>query len=306
MAVNQHHIEERRGFAIIPPGESLLMRCENVELSFSNMSQLSPLFKNPKKGKVYLTPYRVIFVASYPTKDSVMSFMIPFNRMRDCTVEQPTFGANYLKGVVSAAPDGGWEGEATFRLTFRSGGAIEFGRLMMACASNAAKGLPPPVTLFGFSPEATIFFTANLPRVPLGATQLIYVMPNNCPYMPTPPGYQMATTLAAGVGIPLPGFEPPPPGYGPPPRGLIPPPPGYIPGYVHLPPGYGAPLLNTEPRHFPVQGSLLPGPQTVTLLAPKPLPANQNPEAQRTQDSLAEMKFHTLVRKRAPKTKVTV
>ncbi|XP_078003825.1 postacrosomal sheath WW domain-binding protein isoform X2 [Phascolarctos cinereus] len=187
MAVNQHHIEERRGFAIIPPGESLLMRCENVELSFSNMSQLSPLFKNPKKGKVYLTPYRVIFVASYPTKDSVMSFMIPFNRMRDCTVEQPTFGANYLKGVVSAAPDGGWEGEATFRLTFRSGGAIEFGRLMMACASNAAKGLPPPVTLFGFSPEATIFFTANLPRVPLGATQLIYVMPNNCPYMPTPP-----------------------------------------------------------------------------------------------------------------------
>ncbi|XP_027726814.1 LOW QUALITY PROTEIN: postacrosomal sheath WW domain-binding protein [Vombatus ursinus] len=280
MAVNQHHIEELRGCAIIPPGESLLMRCENVELSFSNMSQPSPLFKNPKKGKLYLTPYRVIFVASYPTKDSVVSFMVPFNLMRDCSVEQPTFGANYLKGIISAAPDGGWEGEATFRLTFRSGGAIEFGRLMMLCASNAAEGLPPPVTFFGFSPEASIFFAANLPRVPLGATQLIYVMPNNSPYMPTPPGYQMATTSAAGVGIPLPGFGPPPPGYGPPPHGLIPPPPGYVPGYVHLPAGYGAPLLNTEPRHFPVQGSLPPRSQTLTLPAPKPLPANQNPETQ--------------------------
>ncbi|XP_068938086.1 postacrosomal sheath WW domain-binding protein [Petaurus breviceps papuanus] len=244
MAVNQHHMEDPRNTVIIPPGESVLISHEDVELSFSNMSDPSILFKSSRKGRLYLTPYRVIFLASRPAKDSLMSFMMPFNLMKDYAVEQPTFGANYLKGTISAAPNGGWEGQATFKLTFRSGGAIEFGRLMMECASNAAKGLPPPMTLFGFSPKASLFLSVNPRMVSSGQTQVIYMMPNNSTYVASPSGYQMATTSAAGCGVPPSVYGSPAPGFVPTPPGYVPPPPTYVPllpGYRPPPPGYQAP-----------------------------------------------------------------
>lgn len=50
-------------------------------------------------------------------------------------MEQPVFGANYIKGTVQAQPHGGWTGEAKFKLTFKHGGAIEFGQAMLKVAS---------------------------------------------------------------------------------------------------------------------------------------------------------------------------
>lgn len=49
-------------------------------------------------------------------------------------IEQPVFGANYIKGKVRAQPNGNWVGEAKFKLTFKSGGAIEFGQAMLKAA----------------------------------------------------------------------------------------------------------------------------------------------------------------------------
>lgn len=49
-------------------------------------------------------------------------------------VEQPIFGANYIKGKVRAQPNGNWTGEARFKLTFKHGGAIEFGQAMLRVA----------------------------------------------------------------------------------------------------------------------------------------------------------------------------
>jgi len=46
-------------------------------------------------------------------------------------VEQPVFGANFLKGKVRAQPNGNWRGEAKFKLNFKSGGAIDFATGMM-------------------------------------------------------------------------------------------------------------------------------------------------------------------------------
>lgn len=46
-------------------------------------------------------------------------------------IEQPVFGANYIKGKVRAQPNGNWEGEAKFKLLFKKGGAIEFGQAML-------------------------------------------------------------------------------------------------------------------------------------------------------------------------------
>lgn len=46
-------------------------------------------------------------------------------------IEQPVFGANFIKGKVKAQPNGNWEGEAKFKLLFKKGGAIEFGQAML-------------------------------------------------------------------------------------------------------------------------------------------------------------------------------
>ncbi|XP_051818204.1 postacrosomal sheath WW domain-binding protein isoform X2 [Antechinus flavipes] len=239
MAVNQHHTEDSQNAVIIPHGESVLMRTEDVDLSFSNLSVPNNLFKGSRKGVLYLTQYRVIFVASRPGKDALKSFMMPFNLMKDYSVEQPTFGANYIKGTISAAPSGGWEGQANFKLIFRSGGAMEFSRLMMKCAINASRGLPPPMTFFGFSPHSALMITMY-PRGALsGSTQVIYMIPAGSAQMPSSSGFPFPSTSAPGYGPPPPGYGPPPPGYGPPPPGYGLPPPGY---YGPPPPGYGGPL----------------------------------------------------------------
>lgn len=44
---------------------------------------------------------------------------------------------------------GGWEGQGTFKLTFNSGGAIEFGQLMFKAASSG-KGSSEPAVSHGW------------------------------------------------------------------------------------------------------------------------------------------------------------
>lgn len=44
------------------------------------------------------------------------------------------FGANYIKGKIHAQPNGNFIGEVKFKLTFKSGGAIEFGQAMLKAA----------------------------------------------------------------------------------------------------------------------------------------------------------------------------
>ncbi|XP_072523773.1 WW domain-binding protein 2 isoform X2 [Salminus brasiliensis] len=158
MALNQNHSES--GGVIINNSESVLMSYENVELAFSDADRLPELFKKSKKGSVYLTPYRVIFVTK--GKDALQSFMMPFYLMKGCEVKQPVLGANYLKGTVNAEPGGGWEGSATFKLIFIAGGAIEFGQYMMQVAAQAngiySTGPPPPGYSYHGPPPAGAFY----------------------------------------------------------------------------------------------------------------------------------------------------
>lgn len=44
------------------------------------------------------------------------------------------FSANYIKGKIHAQPNGNFVGEVKFKLTFKSGGAIEFGTAMLKAA----------------------------------------------------------------------------------------------------------------------------------------------------------------------------
>ena len=44
------------------------------------------------------------------------------------------FGANYFHGDVLAQPGASWNGDAKFKITFKSGGCIDFGRAMLQAA----------------------------------------------------------------------------------------------------------------------------------------------------------------------------
>ncbi|XP_026936514.1 WW domain-binding protein 2 isoform X4 [Sagmatias obliquidens] len=125
----------------VPACSCILMSYDHVELTFSDMRNVPEAFKGTKKGTVYLTPYRVIFLSK--GKDAMQSFMMPFYLMKDCEIKQPVFGANYIKGTVKAEAGGGWEGSASYKLTFVAGGAIEFGQRMLQVASQEFYPGPP-------------------------------------------------------------------------------------------------------------------------------------------------------------------
>lgn len=95
--------------------------------------QEMPEFLGTKKGRLYLTTHRMIFNAK-DQREKMQSFSFPFITLREVEVEQPMFGANYIKGKCRAQPNGNWIGECKFKLHFKSGGAIEFGSAMLRAA----------------------------------------------------------------------------------------------------------------------------------------------------------------------------
>ncbi|XP_059260422.1 postacrosomal sheath WW domain-binding protein [Mustela nigripes] len=206
MAVNQSHTENRRG-AIIPFGESVLTQCQDVELSFPHQPEGSSVFCGTKRGTVFLTSYRVIFVTSHTVNDSMCSFMMPFDLMSNCTVEQPVFTPNFIKGIIQAAPDGGWEGQATFKLAFRKGGAIEFAQMMMKAASAAARGVPLGSLNYWFSSPGLYVVTGQggmcSQQMPCPAYPFVVYGPPQAGYGP------------AGYGSPQAGYTAAQAGYGP-------------------------------------------------------------------------------------------
>ncbi|CAL8262796.1 unnamed protein product [Boreogadus saida] len=216
MALNKNSSES--GGVIINNSESILMNHDSVELVFCEADSLPEAFRKSKKGSIYLTPYRVIFLAK--GKDALQSFMMPFYLMKGCEIKQPVLGANYIKGSVNAEPGGGWEGAATFKLVFAAGGAIEFGQCMLQVAAQASRGQP-----------ATAGF-------------------GGCPYMangayayPPPP-----TTNGMYPAGPPPGYNYP---NAPPTGGFYPNPPAFDgPAAYMPPPPYSAPL-GQQPPHVP-------------------------------------------------------
>uniref|UniRef100_A0A3Q2YEE9 WW domain binding protein 2 n=1 Tax=Hippocampus comes TaxID=109280 RepID=A0A3Q2YEE9_HIPCM len=188
MTLNQNHSES--GGVIINNSESVLMNHDNVELVFGDTDSLPEAFRKSKKGSIYLTPYRVIFVAK--GRDALRSFMMPFYLMKGCGVKQPVLGANYIKGTIGAEP-GGWEGSTSFKLIFAAGGAIEFGQYMLQVATQS-RG-QPVTPAFGGCP-----FMAN------GAYAYPPPPSNGAYPAGPPPGY-------AYPDVPPPGFYPNPPAF---------------------------------------------------------------------------------------------
>lgn len=144
MSLNTAHANNG---VLIHAGEGILIFCDNVSMEFAG--QDDPAFKGTKQGRVYLTTHRMIF-NNKKASDPMQSFSFPFVTLNDVQLEQPVFGANYIKGKVRAQENGNWTGESKFKLIFKHGGAIDYGQAMLRAAAmaqrNAGTAPPPPYT----------------------------------------------------------------------------------------------------------------------------------------------------------------
>lgn len=115
------------------------------------------------------------------------SLSIPFYTLHDLTLEQPIFGANYIKGKSTEA---GNNSKFTFKLKFTSGGATEYGQALL----NAAKSVrnyqqstafqPPPA----YSNPAGQYYQAP-PNVYQPAYNCGFALPNDIFNQPPPAGF---------------------------------------------------------------------------------------------------------------------
>uniref|UniRef100_A0A8C1Z3K4 WBP2 N-terminal like n=1 Tax=Cyprinus carpio TaxID=7962 RepID=A0A8C1Z3K4_CYPCA len=162
MTLNQNH--HPNGGVLIQAGESILRECKNVELSFSDITPKNDLFKGTKKGSVFLTQYRMVFVSS-TMKEKFCSFMFPYYLMKNCSIEQPVFAANYIQGLIKAEAGGGWEGQANFKMSFPSGGAIELGQHLFKLATNASRAPPAQNGAFGLAAGMNGYASPAMPQM---------------------------------------------------------------------------------------------------------------------------------------------
>lgn len=226
MSVNTSHANNG---VLLHAGELILLFSDKVSMEFSG--QDNSLFKGSKVGKIFLTTHRMVF-NNNKQSDPLQSFSFPFIALNDVELEQPVFGANYIKGKVRAQPNGNFVGEAKFKLSFKAGGAIEFGQAMLRAASLAQRNMhnnpggaggfdnPPPYQPDNGWHEAPPPAYEPPPGyygwVPMNNPNFTGVPPNSVFMTDNPPPYP-------GIGVPQPQQSYPAPGYNPGFQG----PPGY-------------------------------------------------------------------------------
>ncbi|KAF7281882.1 hypothetical protein GWI33_004083 [Rhynchophorus ferrugineus] len=211
MSLNTAHIN---GGVLIHSGEQILLFSDNVNVEWSG--QEASAFRSKKNGRIFLTTHRVIF-NNNSLSDEMQSFSFPFVTLSEVEVEQPVFGANYVKGKVRAQPNGNWVGEAKFKMTFKHGGAIDFGQALLRAAHYATRGAmnaPPP-----YEPPQPQWYAAPPPAyAPPPQGYYGWVPPTNVfPQQPPTDGVFMTDAPPPYPGI-YPAGQPngygPAPGYG--------------------------------------------------------------------------------------------
>ncbi|XP_055384052.1 postacrosomal sheath WW domain-binding protein isoform X2 [Condylostylus longicornis] len=258
MSLNTAHANNG---VLIHSGEYILLFSDKITIEF--IGQDSPVFKGSKDGRIYLTSHRMIFNAKNQS-ESMQSFSFPFVTLNDVELEQPVFGANYIKGKCRSQPNGNWTGEVKFKLYFKGGGAIDFGQALRRAAKTAQSNMhndaPPPYTppsgpwheapLPAYQPPPGYYgWLPNNENFNQGPPPNSVFMSDNPPPYPglATPGQGQAQGFAGGFVQPQQGYPGAPPPYGGAPQGGYPgypngPQPGY-PGYPNQSgyPGYSGP-----------------------------------------------------------------
>ncbi|CAI5674517.1 unnamed protein product [Oreochromis niloticus] len=228
MALNRNHTHN--GNVLINNGESVLRECKNVELSFSDVTCKTDLLKGTKKGTVYLTPYRLVFVSSN-TKDCLGSAMFPYYLMKGCSIEQPVFAANYIKGTVSAEPGAS------------RGAPVQNGA--------AAYGYPSPGMMNGYGPPPPA--PQGYPYPPPPQQNGFYQGPppaaGNMPYSYPPPAAAGMYPSGFDYMAPPPPYPGPPQNWAAPPQNWTAPPPQPPPGNAKAAEAAGSAYYNPSNPH---------------------------------------------------------
>lgn len=163
-----------------------------------------PAFKGSKYGKIYLTTHRMIFNAK-KSDEAMQSFSFPFVCLHDIEIEQPIFGANYIRGKVRAQENGNFVGEAKFKMIFKSGGAIEFAQAMQRASQMTQQHwnhMPPPP----YSPPTGDWHNVPPPAYTPNPGGYYGWMPNTTPF---PNGPDPNTVFMMDNPPPYPGIIPP-------------------------------------------------------------------------------------------------
>jgi len=113
---------------LIDEDEYILLHRGSVTMEFSGLKNHQ--FNGSNQGHVYLTSHRIIF-NSKKSGDVLQSFNAPFVAISDVEIKQPVFGANYIKGKVRTQLKRCSVGDIKFKLFFKAGGAIEFGKALI-------------------------------------------------------------------------------------------------------------------------------------------------------------------------------
>jgi hypothetical protein len=236
MSINTAHANNG---VLIHSGEYILLFSDNVLMEFPGRDE--GIFKGTKPGRIYLTSHRMIF-NSKTASEPLQSFSFPFVTLTDVDIEQPVFGANYIKGKVTAQENGNFQGQAKFKLLFKSGGAIDFGQAMVRAASmaqrNAHNQAPPP-----YSPPTGSWYQAPPPAYTPNPQQGYYGW--------VPPASQNFQTGPPADGVFMTDNPPPYPG-------ILPSGPSTNPiGYPAASPGYsnGYPGYPNQPATGGYQGA---------------------------------------------------
>lgn len=242
MSLNTAHAN---GGVLIHAGECILLFCDHVTMEFHGQEQAE--FIGSKRGRLYLTTHRMIFNAK-DQKEKMQSFSFPFITLSEVEVEQPMFGANYIKGKCRAQPNGNWIGECKFKLHFKSGGAIEFGQAMLRAAAMAQQNgpvndAPPP-----YQPPTSNWYAAPPPAYQAAPTGYYGWLPRNDAFSDTPPANSVYMT---DMPPPYPGINTPYQGYANvPPQGAwgnSSQQPGWTPPQQNGAPGWANPSYNAQP-----------------------------------------------------------
>jgi hypothetical protein len=144
MSVNTSHTPDGRG-VLLYQGEVILLFSQNVNVELE--ANPNPIFNDRKyHGYIYLTSHRVIFINT--KSGSLRSLAMPFFCLRNVKLEQPVFGANYMKGTAIAQPNGNFVGDLVWKITFPKGGCIHFGQALLRANDTAGQfaryDVPPP------------------------------------------------------------------------------------------------------------------------------------------------------------------
>jgi len=189
MSVNTSHTPDGRGVLLFQ-GEAILIYCKGVDVLFE--ANPNPVFdKKTLHGSLYLTTHRVIFMNN--GHGNLRSFNMPFFCMRNVKLEQPLFGANYMKGTALAQDGGNFQGDVVWRMTFPRGGCIEFGQALLRATDMAAHARPfnapppyvPPNGGFQYAPPPC--YTPNNPEFQRAANTFRDTPPDVYVYDSPPP-----------------------------------------------------------------------------------------------------------------------